>query len=70
MRISLASVATLMVALGLWLMTKGFMPGKAPSTAPAPQITAAQQTTAGPIALGVALLAGGGLLFILLLRKP
>jgi hypothetical protein len=58
-----------MVALGLWLMTKGFMPAEPAIATSASQVAAAQQKTAGPIAIGLALLAGGGLLFILLLRR-
>ena len=69
MRITLVIVATVMVALGLWLISSGFLlPAAQPSTS-GPRITAAPRATAGPIALGTALLAGGGLFFILLLRK-
>ena len=69
MRITLVIVATVMVALGLWLISSGFLfPESLPSTS-GPRVTAIPRTTAGPVALGTALLAGGGLFFILLLRK-
>jgi len=69
MRITLAAFGALLVALGLWLIATGFMFAGPPATNSGPQISAAPQTKAGPIALGTALLAGGGLVFIMLLRR-
>ena len=69
MRITLVIVATVMVALGLWLISSGFLLPAAQPSSSGPRITAAPRQTAGPVALGTALLAGGGLFFVLLLRK-
>ena len=69
MRLILAIVATLLIALGLWLIAKGFMPTGPGVASGGSQISAKPQTTAGPLALGVALLAGGGFFFIMLLRR-
>lgn len=69
MRIALAAIATILVALGLWMISLGFLPSGPAVVSPGSQITTTTQTTAGPVALGTALLAGGGLLFIMLLRR-
>ena len=70
MRITLAIVASALLLLGLWLIAYGFMfAGPAVETSGS-QIAATQRPTAGPIGLGLALLAGGGLFFIMLLRRP
>ncbi len=69
MRLALAIFATALVALGLWLIASGFTPTAVNPTDLNPQIATAPRTTAGPIAVGTALLAGGGLFFILLLRR-
>jgi hypothetical protein len=69
MRIALMFVATGLVALGLWLMASGFVVTGPAEGATDVQIAAPSHPTAGPIALGLALLAGGGLLFIMLLRR-
>ncbi len=69
MRIALASIAVVLLALGAWLIALGFIPTGAPITTGGAELTAQSQPTAGPIALGLALLAGGGLLFMLLLRR-
>ena len=69
MRTALALIAAGLVALGLWLIATGFMPAEAGMVNKDAQIAAAPAPTAGPVALGVALLAGGGLFFVLLLRR-
>jgi hypothetical protein len=69
MRIALAVVAASLVALGLWMMSVGFMPAGAEAPSAASQISARPQSAGGPIILGTALLGGGALLFILLLRR-
>lgn len=69
MRIVVAAAAALLLALGLWLISIGFLPSGPPEVRTGSQIAATQKTTAGPVALGVALLAGGGLLFLLVLRR-
>ena len=69
MRITLALIASGLVALGLWLIATGFMPAEAGAVNSNAQMSAAPAPTAGPVALGVALLAGGGLFFVLLLRR-
>ena len=69
MRIALALIASGLVALGLWLIATGFMPADPGVVNSNAQIAAAPATTAGPVALGLALLVGGGLFFVLLLRR-
>ena len=69
MRITLALIASGMVALGLWLIAAGFMPANPGVVTSNAQMAAAPAPTAGPVAIGVALLAGGGLFFLLLLRR-
>jgi hypothetical protein len=68
MRITLAVAAVALVALGLWLIAAGFLDADQPASS-GPQIATAPRATAGPIALGTALLAGGGLVFVMLLRR-
>jgi hypothetical protein len=68
MRITLTVVAAGLVVLGLWLIASGFTEGPGGTTS-GPQIRATPQTTAGPVVLGTALLAGGALFFVLLLRR-
>ena len=69
MRVALGIFATLLVILGFWLIASGFLPTDSPPASPGPQLTARPRATLGPIAMGSALLAGGGLFFILLLRR-
>jgi uncharacterized membrane-anchored protein len=69
MRLTLAVVASLLVILGMWLIASGFIPTDAPSATAGAQLTARPHPTLGPVAMGSALLAGGGLFFILLLRR-
>lgn len=69
MRITLAVAAAALVALGLWLIATGFMVAGPPATSSGSQVAATPRATAGPVALGAALLAGGGLFFVLLLRR-
>ncbi|MEO5718562.1 MAG: hypothetical protein ABIR29_08330, partial [Chthoniobacterales bacterium] len=69
MRIVLALLATVLVLLGLWLMAAGFMPAAASAGPAGTQISAPTASTAGPIMLGLALLAGGVLFFVLILRR-
>ena len=69
MRLAIAIFATALVALGIWLMAVGFMPTGPGIPGGTSQIAAAPQTTVGPIALGLALLVGGGFFFVMLLRR-
>ncbi|MBA3273375.1 MAG: hypothetical protein H0T11_05820 [Chthoniobacterales bacterium] len=69
MRLTLAIVAAALVALGLWLLSSGLMPKNSGRSTPGLQMSAAPQRSAGPVVLGTALLAGGGLFFIMLLRR-
>ena len=69
MRITLALIASALVALGLWLIATGFMPAEPGVVNRNAQMTAAPAPALGPVALGVALLGGGGLFFVLLLRR-
>ncbi|CAN5138409.1 hypothetical protein BH20VER2_BH20VER2_01540 [soil metagenome] len=69
MRIGLALVATLLVALGLWMIFNGFLHSGPPVDATGARLSATPRNTAGPIAIGTALLIGGGMFFLLLLRR-
>lgn len=69
MRIALTIVATGLVVLGFWLMASGSMGVGSDVVTGGPQIAAAPRTTVGPIAVGLAMLVGGGLFFIMLLRR-
>ena len=63
MRAILSIAALTVIALGLWLIASSF-------TAPAPaQVIAAPPQTASPVILGTALLAGGVVCFVLILRR-
>ena len=69
MRLVLALVATVFILLGLWLMATGFMPTATSAVPAGAQLSAPATSTAGPIMLGLALLAGGVLFFVLILRR-
>ncbi len=69
MRLFLALVATVFILLGLWLMATGFMPAATSAALDGVQLSAPATSTAGPIMLGLALLAGGVLLFVMVLRR-
>ena len=69
MRITLIVMAAGLVALGLWLIATGFMSDGRAATTSGPQIAASTQSTAGPVVVGTALLAGGVIFFVLLLRR-
>ena len=69
MRIALTTIAAALIALGLWLIAAGFTASDAPVPGSSSQFVAKPQTTAGPIALGLALLVGGGVFFVMLLRR-
>ncbi len=72
MRLLLALVATLMVALGLWMITATFLdhaPKEGDSPASGTQIRAVQQPNAGPLVIGTAIMAGGVVFFIMLMRR-
>lgn len=69
MRITLSVVAAGLVILGLWLIASGFISEGSPGKTNGPEMRATSQTTAGPVVLGTALLAGGTLFFVLLLRR-
>ena len=65
MRATLSIAAVAVIFLGLWLIASGFT-----ESAPAPaQVIAAPPQTASPVILGTALLAGGVVFFILILRR-
>lgn len=69
MRLFLALVATVFILLGLWLMATGFMPTAASAGPGGTQLSAPPTSSAGPIMLGFALLAGGVGFFFLVLRR-
>ncbi len=68
MRAILSIVALTVIALGLWLIASSFT-----ESAPAPtatgQVIAAPPQTGNPVILGTALLAGGVVCFVLILRR-
>ena len=68
MRIALSIVAVAVIALGLWLIASSFTES-APGPTAAPQVIATPPQTASPVILGTALLAGGVVCFILILRR-
>lgn len=69
MRITLSVVAVGLVVFGLWLIASGFTSEGSARKINNLEIRAASHTTAGPVVLGTALLAGGTLFFVLLLRR-
>lgn len=69
MRITVSILAAGLVILGLWLIASGFMSEGSVGKANGFEIRSASQTTAGPVVVGMALLAGGTLFFVLLLRR-
>ena len=68
MRVCLSIAAVGVIFLGLWLIASGFTESAPAPTAAGPVIAAPHQI-ASPIILGTALLAGGVVLFILILRR-
>ena len=68
MRASLSIAALTVIALGLWLIASSFTESAPSPTAPA-QVIAAPPQTASPVILGTALLAGGVVCFVLILRR-
>ena len=67
-RVILSIAAVGVIFLGLWLIASGFTESAPAPTAPA-QVIAAPRETASPVILGTALLAGGVVCFILILRR-
>ena len=67
-RAVLSIVAVGVIFLGLWLIASGFTDPTPTPAAPAQVITAPPQT-ASPFVLGTALLAGGVIFFVLILRR-
>ena len=68
MRAILSIVALTVIALGLWLIASSFTES-APAPAASAQVIAAPPRTPSPVILGTALLAGGVVCFILILRR-
>ncbi len=68
MRIALSIAAGAAIFLGLWLIASGFTES-APETAPSSLVVSAPPQTATPIVLGTALLAGGVIFLVLILRR-
>ena len=68
MRAILSIVAVAVIALGLWLIASSFTESAPAPTTPA-QVIAAPSQTASPVILGTALLAGGVVCFVLILRR-
>ncbi len=71
MRAILSIVAVGIIFLGLKLISSAFIATSPPAiqVAPASHVIAAPRQTASPVMLGTALLAGGVVLFILILRR-
>ena len=68
MRAILSIVAVAVIALGIWLIASSFTESAPAPAAPA-QVLAAPRQNASPVILGTAMLAGGVVLFILILRR-
>ena len=68
MRAILSIAALVVIALGLWLIASSFT-DSAPAPAAPAQVLAAPRQNASPVILGTALLAGGVVLFIVILRR-
>lgn len=68
MRAIFSTVALAGIALGLWLIASSFT-DSAPAPAASAQVLATPRQTASPVILGTALLAGGVVLFIVILRR-
>ena len=68
MRAILSIAALTVIALGLWLIASSFTES-APSPTVAAQVLAARGQKASPVILGTALLAGGVVFFIVILRR-
>ena len=69
MRAGLIIAAVGMVFLGLWLISAGFVDPAPPATSAPQQVIAAPPQASSPIVPGIALLAGGVVSFILILRR-
>ena len=69
MRIVLSIVAVGLVFLGLWLIASSSPEPKPELASPTQVIGAPRQTNASPVVLGTALLAGGVIFFVLILRR-
>ena len=69
MRIVLSIVAVGLVFLGLWLIASSSPEPKPELASPSQVIAAPRQTNASPVVLGTALLAGGVIFFVLILRR-
>lgn len=68
MRVVLSIAAVGFTVLGLWLIASSFTESVPASAAPG-QVIAARPQTASPVMLGTALLAGGVISFVLILRR-
>ncbi len=68
-RVGLTVAAAGLIFLGLWLIAAGFVDPAPPAPSAPPQAIAAPRQTSNPIVLGTALLAGGVVFFILILRR-
>jgi hypothetical protein len=69
MRIVLGIVALGVIFLGLWLIATSAPEPKPEAVTAARAISAPQQTAANPVMLGTALLVGGVLFFLMILRR-
>lgn len=69
MRIVLSIIAVGLVFLGLWLIASSSPEPKPELAAPSQVIGAPRQTNASPVVLGTALLVGGVIFFVLILRR-
>jgi Na+/phosphate symporter len=67
-RATLAIISIGLIFLGLWLISSGFMTSE-PTSPAASQVIAAPQQKANPVGLGTALLAGGVVFLVVVLRR-
>jgi hypothetical protein len=65
----LCVIAIGLIFLGLWLIGSSFITTTPTSPAPSQVVAAAPQNTANPVGLGMALLAGGVVFLVMVLRR-
>jgi hypothetical protein len=68
-RVALCVAAIGLIFLGLWLIGSSFITTTPTSPGPSPVVAVAPKNSANPVALGTALLAGGVVFLVMVLRR-